>query len=109
MTRDPVVGEVVVVEVGLDVIGADEGAEVTGDEVLMEVGAGVDGDLVGTADVGEVVLGDLVGWTVVEDDVVVTVAPVLTVVEVVEEGFEQPAVRLTSANTASDHDPPTSC
>lgn len=47
----------------------------------------------------------------VAKEVVVTVAPVLIVVEEVveEDGFEQPAVALTSPSTASDQAPPTSC
>jgi hypothetical protein len=113
MMRDPPVEGFAV---GFDVTGADVGDadvgftvgfDVMGDEVVVpEVGEGVEGDLIGLADVGDAVLGDEVA-----SEVVVTVAPVLMVVEdvVEEEGFEQPAVALTSPSTASDQSPPTSC
>ncbi len=106
-----VIGADVGFAVGFRVIGADVGLnvgfDVIGDAVVVpEIGAGVVGDLVGWADVGDAVLGDEVA-----SEVVVTVAPVLIVVEdvVEEEGFEQPAMALTSPSTTSDHAPPTSC
>ena len=121
MMRDPpvegfavgfdVTGADVGFAVGFGVIDADVGFtvgfDVMGDEVVVpEIGAGVEGDLVGWADVGDAVLVDEVA-----SEVVVTVAAVLMVVEdvVEEEGFEQPAVALTSPSTASDQAPPTSC
>jgi hypothetical protein len=73
-------------DVGFDVIGADVGFNVgfnvIGFDVMgdREVGAGVEEDLVGCADVGEAVLGDDVA-----KEVVVTVAPVLIVVDDVVE------------------------
>ena len=85
----------------------------------VDVGLEVTGEVDGVDLVGAFVVGDLVGW--IEDGaevtgkegasvVLITVAPVLTIVEeVVDEGLEQPAVRLTSCKTVSDHEPPTSC